>query len=73
MITATLSTTTGPAHADSPLVCHGRPMVRDGSQYVCPKCGSWTTASTTASVIDDIEEEDDRAGWADDILTGSSR
>lgn len=27
--------------------CCGRSMARDGSQYVCRKCGSWTDPGTT--------------------------
>jgi hypothetical protein len=27
-------------------VCCGRPMDRDGSQYVCGKCGGWIDPGT---------------------------
>ncbi|MEU5834522.1 hypothetical protein ABZ820_12730 [Streptomyces diacarni] len=42
-------------------------MFRDGGQFVCRRCGSWTTAVLAVlSVVDDVTDEDDRDGWADD-------
>lgn len=29
------------------MTCCGRPMDRDGSQYVCRKCHAWTDPGTT--------------------------
>lgn len=29
------------------MTCCGKPMQRDGSQYVCTKCGAWTDPGTT--------------------------
>ncbi|MFH9823034.1 hypothetical protein [Streptomyces bobili] len=29
--------------------CCGRPMQRDGNQYVCRKCGAWIDPGTAAT------------------------
>ncbi|MHB9862162.1 hypothetical protein [Streptomyces sp. YIM S03343] len=62
-----------PATSGGP-VCCGQLMRRDGSQYVCDRCGSWTDPGTTTHArvaelhrlahADYEQAADARASWA---------
>lgn len=63
------------ALTSGPPTCCGRPMDRDGEQYVCRQCGAWVQMHLVSAVavllgldeeIRRAEDEDDARGPADD-------